>query len=200
MSQYQTELWKDVTSPLRTDLFGCAMTTARDYVMQPPVEQHQRRCCAAPSSWRETTSCSSKRSVRAPKSVAILTPAQISTSLANRQRLPGRRPLTTRTCRPTCPTFDNDQADHLQVARHAVRQPYPGKRHRQARACWSASTACSAAATTRSACRAPTARRQIDADRRLRLHRRAAIGARHRHRSTRVARRQARPRRRQRWT
>jgi iron complex outermembrane receptor protein len=38
MSQYQTALWKDVTSPLRTT-YSCSYDYGGDYVMQLPTER-----------------------------------------------------------------------------------------------------------------------------------------------------------------
>lgn len=80
MSQYQTALWKDVTSPLRST-YSCAYDYGGDYVIQVPVER-------ANSLLRGTYKFNAEHRMfvevlaSRTKSMAILTPAQITTSLA----------------------------------------------------------------------------------------------------------------------
>ena len=103
MSQYQTELWKDVTSPLRTT-YSCAYDYGADYVIQPRSSASTAGRAHLPAGAR-TTSCSSKRLASRTDATSILTPAQISTSLA--AATPTRSAArTTRTCRPYISTFD----------------------------------------------------------------------------------------------
>jgi iron complex outermembrane receptor protein len=86
MSQYQTALWKDVTSPLRST-YSCAYDYGGDYVMQMPVE---RTSFVA----RGTFQVNPDNRVYAEaigarnSSLSILTPLQISTSLANGNAYP----------------------------------------------------------------------------------------------------------------
>lgn len=86
MSQYQTALWKDVTSPLRST-YSCAYDYGGDYIMQSPSEQ-------ANALVRGTWKLSADHKVFAEaigsrsEVISILTPAQISTSLANGNAYP----------------------------------------------------------------------------------------------------------------
>jgi len=86
MSQYQTELWKDVTSPLRST-YSCAYDYGGDYVMQSPSEQTNLLLRGsyklAPNHTMFVEAIGSRSEV-----VSILTPAQISTSLANGNAYP----------------------------------------------------------------------------------------------------------------
>jgi len=80
MMQYNTALWKDVTSPLRST-YSCAYDYGGDYVMQLPVERTNGVA-------RATYQINPDNQVYAEviaaqtRSLSILTPAQISTSLA----------------------------------------------------------------------------------------------------------------------
>jgi iron complex outermembrane receptor protein len=86
MSQYQTNLWKDVTSPLRST-YSCAYDYGGDYVMQMPVERTNFVA-------RGTFQLNPEHRVYAEaigshnNSLSILTPLQISTSLANGNAYP----------------------------------------------------------------------------------------------------------------
>jgi iron complex outermembrane receptor protein len=86
MSQYQTELWKDVTSPLRST-YSCAYDYGGDYVMQSPSEQANLLLRGsyklAPDHKMFVEAIGSRSQV-----VSILTPVQISTSLANGNAYP----------------------------------------------------------------------------------------------------------------
>jgi iron complex outermembrane receptor protein len=86
MSQYQTELWKDVTSPLRSK-YSCAYDYGGDYVMQSPSEQANALVRGtyklAPDHTVFVQGLASRSEV-----VSILTPAQIGTSLANGNAYP----------------------------------------------------------------------------------------------------------------
>ncbi|MFC4930628.1 TonB-dependent receptor [Massilia sp. GCM10023247] len=86
MSQYQTALWKDVTSPLRST-YSCAYDYGADYVMQSPSEQANLLLRGsyklAPNHTMFVEAIGSRSEV-----ISILTPAQISTSLANRNAYP----------------------------------------------------------------------------------------------------------------
>jgi iron complex outermembrane receptor protein len=80
MSQYQTALWKDVTSPLRST-YSCAYDYGGDYVMQSPSEQTNLLLRGtyklAPDHKMFVEAIGSRSQV-----ISILTPAQISTTLA----------------------------------------------------------------------------------------------------------------------
>jgi iron complex outermembrane receptor protein len=86
MSQYATDLWKNVTSPLRTK-YSCAYDYGGDYVMQLPTERTNLVA-------RGTFQINPDHRLYAEavgahtNTVAILTPAQISTSLANGNAYP----------------------------------------------------------------------------------------------------------------
>jgi iron complex outermembrane receptor protein len=90
MNQYATALWKDVTSPLRTT-YSCAYDYGGDYVMQLPTERTNGVA-------RATFQVNPDHRVFAEavaahtNSLAILTPAQISTSLANGNAYPAGGP------------------------------------------------------------------------------------------------------------
>jgi iron complex outermembrane receptor protein len=81
MSQYQTELWKDVTSPLRSK-YSCAYDYGADYVISFPVERTNAVS-------RATMKINDNHKVflevlgSRTEATAELTPVQISTSLAN---------------------------------------------------------------------------------------------------------------------
>ena len=80
MSQYQTALWKDVTSPLRST-YSCAYDYGGDYVIQVPVERANgllRGTYQFTPEHRMFVEALASRT----KALAILTPAQISTTLA----------------------------------------------------------------------------------------------------------------------
>jgi iron complex outermembrane receptor protein len=86
MSQYATDLWKNVTSPLRTK-YSCSYDYGGDYVMQLPTERTNLVA-------RGTFQINPDHRLYAEavgahtNTVAILTPAQISTSLANGNAYP----------------------------------------------------------------------------------------------------------------
>jgi len=86
MSQYQTALWKDVTSPLRST-YSCAYDYGGDYIMQSPSEQANLLLRGtyklAPDHKMFVEAIGSRSEV-----ISILTPAQISTSLANGNAYP----------------------------------------------------------------------------------------------------------------
>ncbi|HBZ05400.1 MAG TPA: TonB-dependent receptor [Massilia sp.] len=86
MSQYQTALWKDVTSPLRST-YSCAYDYGGDYIMQSPSEQANLLLRGtyklAPDHTMFVEAIGSRSEV-----ISILTPAQISTSLANKNAYP----------------------------------------------------------------------------------------------------------------
>jgi len=90
MSQYQTALWKDVTSPLRST-YSCAYDYGGDYVMQSPSEQTNLLLRGsyklAPDHKVFVEAIGSRSEV-----ISILTPAQISTSLANGNAYPVNGP------------------------------------------------------------------------------------------------------------
>ena len=80
MSQYQTALWKDVTSPLRST-YSCAYDYGGDYVIQVPVERANgllRGTYQFNPDHRVFVEALASRT----KAMAILTPAQVSTTLA----------------------------------------------------------------------------------------------------------------------
>ncbi|MDQ2822929.1 MAG: TonB-dependent receptor [Pseudomonadota bacterium] len=80
MSQYNTALWKDVTSPLRST-YSCAYDYGGDYVIQVPVE---RANGLLRGTWQFNQDHRAFVEVLASrtKAMSILTPAQISTTLA----------------------------------------------------------------------------------------------------------------------
>jgi len=86
MAQYQSALWKDVTSPLRTT-YSCTYDYGSDYIMQSPSEQTNLLLRAsyqlAPDHKMFVEAIGSRSKV-----ISILTPAQISTSLANGNAYP----------------------------------------------------------------------------------------------------------------
>jgi iron complex outermembrane receptor protein len=86
MSQYQTNLWPDVTSPLRTK-YSCAYDYGADYVMQSPSKQGNFVTRAtyklAPDHQVFAEAIGAKSDV-----ISILTPAQISTSFASGNAYP----------------------------------------------------------------------------------------------------------------
>ncbi|SFF62121.1 iron complex outermembrane recepter protein [Duganella sp. CF458] len=90
MSQYQTDLWKDVTAPTRTR-FSCAYDYGADYVISFPVERSNALS-------RATFQLSPQHKLFAEllgsrtKATAELTPVQISTSLANGAAYPVNGP------------------------------------------------------------------------------------------------------------
>jgi iron complex outermembrane receptor protein len=80
MSQYNTALWKDVTSPLRSTN-SCAYDYGADYVMSPPVERANmlgRATFKLAGDNRAFVELLASRT----RGVSSLTPAQISTTLA----------------------------------------------------------------------------------------------------------------------
>ncbi len=86
MSQYQTALWKDVTSPARTT-YSCAYDYGADYVMSLPIERANLMSRGtfqlAPDHRAYVEVVASNT-----KATAELTPLQISTSLANKNAYP----------------------------------------------------------------------------------------------------------------
>jgi len=90
MSQYQTDLWKDVTAPTRTR-YSCAYDYGADYVISFPVERTNAIS-------RATFQLSPEHKLFAEllgsrtKATAELTPVQISTSLANGSAYPVNGP------------------------------------------------------------------------------------------------------------
>ncbi len=81
MSPYQTALWKDVTSPLRTT-YSCAYDYGADYVISFPVERSNAVARAAfqlDPRHRLTVEALASRA----KATAELTPMQLSATLAN---------------------------------------------------------------------------------------------------------------------
>ena len=90
MSQYATELWKDVTLPTRTR-FSCAYDYGADYVISFPVERTNAVS-------RATFQLSPQHKVFAEllgsrtEATASLTPLQISTSLGNGNAYPVNGP------------------------------------------------------------------------------------------------------------
>jgi iron complex outermembrane receptor protein len=90
MMQYNTALWKDVTSPLRST-YSCAYNYGNDYVMQLPAERTNGVA-------RATFQVNPDHQVFAEaigahtSSTSILTPAQISTTLAAGNAYPAGGP------------------------------------------------------------------------------------------------------------
>ncbi len=86
MSQYQTELWKDVTSPLRTK-YSCAYDYGADYVIQIPVKRSngllRGSIQLAPGHKMFIEGLASRTDA-----TSIFTPAQVSTTLANKNAYP----------------------------------------------------------------------------------------------------------------
>jgi iron complex outermembrane receptor protein len=80
MSQYQTALWKDVTSPLRST-YSCAYDYGGDYVIQVPVERYNG-LLRGTYQFNANHSMFVEALASRSKAMAILTPAQISTTLA----------------------------------------------------------------------------------------------------------------------
>ncbi len=86
MSQYQTELWKDVTSPLRTK-YSCAYDYGADYVLQFPVERANflsRGTVQLAPAHRMFVEVLGSRT----KATAILTPMQVQATIANKAVYP----------------------------------------------------------------------------------------------------------------
>jgi len=86
MSQYQTELWKDVTSPLRTR-YSCAYDYGADYVLQFPVERANllsRGTFQLAPDHRMFVEVLGSRT----KATAILTPMQVQATVANKNLYP----------------------------------------------------------------------------------------------------------------
>jgi iron complex outermembrane receptor protein len=91
MSQYQTGLWKDVTSPLRST-YSCAYDYGADYVIQVPVERANgllRGTYQFNPDHRVFVETLASRT----KAMAILTPAQISATLAAGNAYPAGGPF-----------------------------------------------------------------------------------------------------------
>lgn len=86
MSQYQVDLWRNVTSPLRST-YSCSYDYGGDYVMQSPSDQANLLARGtyklAPDHTMFVEAIGSRSKV-----ISILTPAQISTSLANGNAYP----------------------------------------------------------------------------------------------------------------
>ena len=86
MSQYQTALWKDVTSPLRTK-YSCAYDYGADYVLQFPVERANflsRGTVQLAPAHRMFVEVLGSRT----KATAILTPMQVQATIANKAVYP----------------------------------------------------------------------------------------------------------------
>ncbi|MDN2713070.1 TonB-dependent receptor [Janthinobacterium sp. SUN118] len=86
MSEYQTELWKDVTSPLRTK-YSCAYDYGADYVLQFPVERANllsRGTFQLAPDHRMFVEVLGSRT----KATAILTPMQVQATIANKAVYP----------------------------------------------------------------------------------------------------------------
>ena len=86
MSQYQTALWKDVTSPLRTT-HSCAYDYGADYVLQFPVERANllsRGTFQLAPDHRMFVEVLGSRT----KATAILTPMQVQATVANKNLYP----------------------------------------------------------------------------------------------------------------
>ncbi|MGK5080144.1 TonB-dependent receptor [Janthinobacterium sp. HLX7-2] len=86
MSQYQTELWKDVTSPLRTK-YSCAYDYGADYVLQFPVERANllsRGTFQLAPEHRMFVEVLGSRT----KATAILTPMQVQATMTNKAVYP----------------------------------------------------------------------------------------------------------------
>ena len=86
MSQYQTALWKDVTSPLRTT-YSCAYDYGADYVLQFPVERANllsRGTFQLAPDHRMFVEVLGSRT----KATAILTPMQVQATIANKAVYP----------------------------------------------------------------------------------------------------------------
>ncbi len=80
MSQYQVNLWRNTTSPLRTT-YSCAYDYGGDYVMSPPVERINALGRTTFQINQDTRVFVEALASRA-RVTSELTPAQISTSLA----------------------------------------------------------------------------------------------------------------------
>ncbi|WP_313872825.1 TonB-dependent receptor plug domain-containing protein [Rugamonas sp. DEMB1] len=86
MSQYQTGLWKDVTSPLRSK-YSCAYDYGADYAISFPVERLNTIARGALQLNADHKLVFEGMYSRT-KATAILTPVQIQTSLANKNAYP----------------------------------------------------------------------------------------------------------------
>jgi iron complex outermembrane receptor protein len=86
MSQYQSALWKDVTSPLRST-FSCAYDYGADYVISFPVER-TNAVSRATLKVNENHKLFLEALASRTEATASLTPLQISTSLANGNAYP----------------------------------------------------------------------------------------------------------------
>ncbi len=103
MMQYATALWKDVTSPLRTT-YSCAYDYGADYVMQLPTER-TNGVARATFQVNPDHRLFAEAVAAHTTSLAILTPTQISTSLANGNAYPVGGPYY-QDLSATIPTFD----------------------------------------------------------------------------------------------
>ncbi|CDG80707.1 TonB-dependent receptor [Janthinobacterium agaricidamnosum] len=86
MSQYQTDLWKDVTSPLRSK-YSCAYDYGSDYVIQFPVERANllsRGTLKLGPDHKMFVEVLASRT----KATAILTPMQVQATVANKNLYP----------------------------------------------------------------------------------------------------------------
>jgi iron complex outermembrane receptor protein len=86
MSQYNTNLWRNTTSPLRTT-YSCAYDYGGDYVIAPPVERINALSRTTFQFNKDTRGYVEVLASRA-RVTAELTPVQISTSLANGNAYP----------------------------------------------------------------------------------------------------------------
>ena len=86
MSQYQTELWKDVTSPLRSK-YSCSYDYGADYVIQVPVQRVNALLRGtvqlAPNHKMFVEALASR-----VEATSSFTPAQVSTTLGNGNAYP----------------------------------------------------------------------------------------------------------------
>ncbi|SFM35335.1 TonB-dependent receptor domain-containing protein [Rugamonas rubra] len=86
MSQYQTDLWKDVTSPLRSK-YSCAYDYGADYAISFPVER-LNAISRGTLQLNADHKLAFEGMYSRTKATAILTPVQIQTSLANKNAYP----------------------------------------------------------------------------------------------------------------
>ncbi|MES2757229.1 MAG: TonB-dependent receptor [Pseudomonadota bacterium] len=103
MSQYQTDLWKDVTSPLRTK-YSCSYDYGADYVIQTPVKRSNGLLRGtfklAPGHTMFVEALASRTDA-----ISIFTPAQVSTTLAGGNAYPVNGPYY-QDLSQYIPTFD----------------------------------------------------------------------------------------------
>jgi iron complex outermembrane receptor protein len=103
MSQYQTALWKDVTSPLRST-YSCAYDYGGDYVMQLPTER-TNGVARATFQINPDHRVYAEAVIAHTNSLSILTPVQISASFAAGNAYPVNGPYY-QDLSPYISTFD----------------------------------------------------------------------------------------------